>query len=353
MLHPIYFENKNFVDVQHILKSFQNQKIFLLVDENTKELCLPLLSPSLALFEVVIIEIKSGEIHKTINTCKFIWEQLLLNQANRNSLLINLGGGVLTDIGGFVAATFKRGIKFLNIPTTVLGAADAALGGKTGVDLEMFKNQVGVFTKPEAVLITSEFFKTLPIRQVNSGLAEIIKCALIADRALWDVLLEKHVLKIVKWDQIIHDSVKVKMDIVSRDPYEAGERKLLNFGHTIGHAVETYSLKYDNDALLHGEAIAIGMICEAYISFKKLSLSETELNQIVKYIFNHYHPYNIEPSTITDLIALMAQDKKNTNDQINFTLINGIGEGVIDQYVDISMIGEAIAFYIRQINTTE
>ncbi len=352
-LHPIHIENKDFVELHKILKSYQSQKIFLLIDENTKEFCLPFLRTKVLAFKMIVIEIKSGEINKTIRTCETIWEQLLLHQANRNSLLINLGGGVLTDIGGFVAATFKRGISFVNIPTTVLGAADAAIGGKTGVDLAMYKNQIGVFTKPEAVIINSGFFKTLPIRQVNSGLAEIIKCALIANNDLWNVLRERHVLQIMDWDHIIHESVRVKMDIVSRDPLEAGERKLLNFGHTIGHAIETYSLRNDDDALLHGEAIAIGIICESYLSVKKISLTENDLNEIVKYIFNHYHSYNLLPESIEDLIELMVQDKKNTDEQINFTLISRIGKGVIDQFVNLELIREALNFYIRYINTTD
>ncbi len=352
-LHPVLIENNDFIELHKILKKYQNQKKFLLIDENTREFCLPLIQTLVLAFKIIVIEIKSGEANKTIATCETIWEQLLNHQANRNSLLLNLGGGVLTDMGGFVAATFKRGINFVNIPTTVLGAADASIGGKTGVDLAMFKNQIGVFTMPETVLINSEFFKTLPIRQVNSGLAEIIKCALIANKDLWDELLERHVLQIMKWDRIIEESVKVKMDIVTRDPLEAGERKLLNFGHTIGHAIETYSLKNDEDPLLHGEAIAIGIICEAFISVEKLSLTHSDLNEIVKYLFNHYHSYNLLPKVIEELIELMIQDKKNTDDKINFTLISRIGEGVIDQYVELSLIRQALEFYIGHINTTD
>lgn len=352
-LHPIHIENDNFVELYQILKKYKNQKIFLLVDENTQKFCLPLIEQMVLAFKLIVIEIKSGEVNKTLATCEFIWKKLLESQANRNAILVNLGGGVLTDMGGFVAATFKRGIKFINIPTTVLGASDAAIGGKTGVDLAMFKNQIGVFAKPEAVLINSSFFKTLPVRQVNSGLAEIIKSALIADKKLWNVLLERHVLQIIKWDHIIHESVKVKMDIVSRDPFEAGDRKLLNFGHTIGHAIETYSLKHDENALLHGEAIAIGIICEAFISVKKLGLSDKSLKTIVRYLFNHYHAYNLESSALEELVALMVQDKKNTNDQINFTLLRNIGEGVIDQYVDLNLIKESLEFYIGHINTTD
>lgn len=352
-LHPIYIENNDFVELHRILKSYKNQKIFLLIDENTKEFCLPLLYQMVLAHRVIIIEIQSGEVNKNIETCKIIWEELLKNQANRKSLLINLGGGVLTDIGGFVAATFKRGINFVNIPTTVLGVADAAIGGKTGVDLALFKNQIGVFTKPEAVLINSVFFKTLSIRQVNSGLAEIIKCALIADKYLWNELREKHVLQIVNWDHIIQESVRVKMDIVSKDPLETGERKLLNFGHTIGHAIETYSLKNDDDALLHGEAIAIGIICESYLSVRKNKLSEDALNEIVRYLFNHYHSYNLQSEAIEELIEFMVQDKKNTDNQINFTLISKIGKGVIDQYLGLNEIREALRFYIRYINTTD
>jgi len=351
-MHPIHIDDMDFQNFKEILRSFQNQKIFVLIDENTREFCLPLIQPILNNFKIILIEIKSGEANKTIKTCEFIWEKLLIYQANRNSLLINLGGGVLTDIGGFVAATYKRGINFLNIPTTVLGASDAAIGGKTGVDFKMFKNQIGIFTTPTAVIINADFFKTLPIRHVYSGLAEIIKSALIANKDLWQVLLDKNVLQIMNWDHFLNESVKVKTDIVLRDPFEQGDRKLLNFGHTIGHAIETFSLKYDEDPLLHGEAIALGMICESYISLKKLSLSQAEFDQILEYLFNHYHAYDIDPKSIDDIISLMIQDKKNTDNQINFTLIRKIGEGVTDQFIDTKEIRKALEFYIDYINTT-
>ncbi len=351
-MHPIYIENKDFSELIQILTPFQHQKIFLLVDEKTRLHCKPLLDAALHDFRLITIEIKSGEINKTIQTCEFIWENLLYHQANRNSLLINLGGGVLTDIGGFVAATFKRGIKFINVPTTVLGAADAAVGGKTGVDLKMFKNQVGLFTMPEAVIIHPAFFKTLPIRQVNSGLAEIIKSALIADKNLWQVLLDSQVLKIIKWEEILNESVRVKTEIVRKDLFETGDRKLLNFGHTIGHAIETFSLKHDEDPLLHGEAVALGMICESYLSFKKLGLSESDLNHIVKYIFNHYHLYDVVEENIDEIIELMVHDKKNIDSNINFTLLSKIGEARIDQFVDLDMIREALKFYVEHINNT-
>lgn len=351
-MHPIHIDDTGFQNFQEILRSFKNQKIFLLIDENTRAFCLPLIQPILNNFKIIVIEINSGEVNKTIKTCEFIWEKLLIHQANRNSLLINLGGGVLTDIGGFVAATYKRGINFLNIPTTVLGAADAAIGGKTGVDFKMFKNQIGIFTTPTAVIINSDFFKTLPIRQVYSGLAEIIKSALIADKELWQVLLDKPVLQIMNWDHIINESVKVKTEIVLRDPFEQGDRKLLNFGHTIGHAIETFSLKYDEDPLLHGEAVALGMICESYISIKKLSLSQTEFDQILEYLFNHYHAYDIDSKRIDDIISLMLQDKKNSDNLINFTLISEIGKGVINQFIDAIEIRKALEFYIEYINIT-
>lgn len=351
-MHPIHIDDMGFQNFQEILRSFQNQKIFLLIDENTRAFCVPLIQTIVTDFKIIVIEIKSGEINKTLKTCEFIWEKLLTHQADRNSLLINLGGGVITDIGGFVAATYKRGINFLNIPTTVLGAADAAIGGKTGIDFKMFKNQIGIFTTPTAVIINSDFFKTLPIRQASSGLAEIIKSALIANKELWQILLDKPVLQIMNWDRIINESVKVKTDIVSRDPFEQGDRKLLNFGHTIGHAVESFSLKHDEDPLLHGEAIALGMICESYISMKKLSLSQVEFDQILEYLFNHYHAYDINPKSIDDIISLMIQDKKNTDNQINFTLINEIGNGEINQFVDAIEIRKALEFYIEYINST-
>lgn len=344
-IHPIYSENEQFECFANLLINFKGQKVFVLVDENSKKFCLPLVRPILETYEAFIIEIQSGEENKTLGTCEVIWNFLLKKKADRNSVLINLGGGIITDIGGFVASTYKRGIKFINIPTTVLGMVDAAIGGKTGIDLKMLKNQIGVFSYPEAVIINPIFIKTLPIRQLNSGIGEIIKSALIGDASLWDKIVKQHGLQITNWEPFITDSLKIKNAIVSEDPKEKGVRKLLNFGHTIGHAIETYSLKKDDIPLLHGEAVTIGIICEAYLSNKLIKLPAAQLDQIISFILDHYHFYEIKPEAVEVIIELMKQDKKNENGKINFSLISSIGLGVIDQYCDMELIEKSLKFY--------
>ncbi len=346
-MHPIYNENEQFECLAKLLIKFKGQKIFVLVDENSKRFCLPLIRPTLKTYDTIIIEIQSGEGNKTLRTCEFIWNFLLEKKADRNSILLNLGGGIITDIGGFVASTYKRGIKFVNIPTTVLGMVDAAIGGKTGIDFKMFKNQIGVFSYPEAVIINPAFIKTLAVRQLNAGLAEIIKSALISDASLWDRLVKEQGLEIANWEPFITNSLKIKNTIVSEDPIEKGIRKLLNFGHTIGHAIETYSLKKDDVPLLHGEAVAIGIICEAYLSTKLLKLPASQLDQIISFITEHYHFYQIKAESVEVIIELMMQDKKNEYGKINLTLISSIGLGVIDQYCDLELIERSLRFYTQ------
>ena len=300
-------------------------KVAILVDENTKRDCLSKL-PQIE--NALIIEIKSGEEYKNISTCNFIWEQLTINNFDRNSLLINLGGGVIGDIGGFCAATYKRGLEFIHIPTTLLAMVDASVGGKLGIDFKGFKNQIGLFNNPKAVLISSEFLETLAESELKSGFAEVVKHALISDNSLW-LKLKNTPFTDLDWEDIIDTSVQIKNKIVLADPFEKGERKKLNFGHTFGHAIESYYLE-KRTPISHGEAVFMGMILETKIS----DLSETDKNEIKNYVLSNFAlPYT--PNK-TYLHKFLLNDKKNQNGKINFTLLNGIGNCSIDNLFSIN-----------------
>ena len=294
-------------------------KVAILVDENTKRDCLFKL-PQIE--NALIIEIKSGEEYKNLSTCNFIWEQLTINNFDRNALLINLGGGVIGDMGGFSATTYKRGLEFIQIPTTLLAMVDASVGGKLGIDFKGFKNQIGLFNNPKAVLISSEFLETLAESELKSGFAEVVKHALISDNSLW-LKLKNTPFTDLDWEDIIDTSVQIKNKIVLADPFEKGERKKLNFGHTFGHAIESYYLE-KGTPISHGKAVFMGMILETEIS----NLSETEKNEIKNYILSNFAlPYTPKKSS---LHKFLINDKKNQNEKINFTLLNGIGNCSLD-----------------------
>ena len=294
-------------------------KVAILVDENTKRDCLHKL-PKIE--NALIIEIKSGEEYKNISTCSFIWEQLTINNFDRNSLLINLGGGVIGDMGGICAATYKRGLEFIHIPTTLLAMVDASVGGKLGIDFKGFKNQIGLFNNPKAVLISPEFLETLAESELKSGFAEVVKHALISDNSLW-VKLKNTLFTDLDWEDIIDTSIQIKNNIVLADPFEKGERKKLNFGHTFGHAIESYYLE-KGTPISHGEAVFMGMILETEIS----NLSETDKNEIKNYILSNFAlPYTPKKSY---LHKYLINDKKNQDGKINFTLLSGIGNCSFD-----------------------
>lgn len=337
-----------FGDASELLINFLQKKnyskIFFLVDTNTSEHCYPGIALHIAGdIPHDIIEIDNGEENKNIDICIGIWKMLLDFGADRKSLVINLGGGVVTDMGSFAAATYKRGIDFLQIPTTLLSQVDASVGGKTGIDVDAVKNMVGTFTNPQTVIIDPNFLLTLPKREIISGFAEIIKHGLIVDKAYFNSI------KAIIFDDIdpniIHRSVEIKNEIVTEDPHEKNIRKKLNYGHTIGHAVESHSLQNDKNPLLHGEAIAIGMIAESYLSYKFAGLAEDELNEICTFILSVYPAYKVDENSFDELIAYMKNDKKNEDDKINFTLLNSIGNSSINYYCSEDEILESIKFY--------
>lgn len=325
-----------------ILSANTYSQIAVLVDEHTKKYCYSKVKELLP--RHTLIAIKSGEERKNLETCNYIWQQLTDKQFDRKGLLINLGGGVIGDMGGFCAATYKRGIDFIQAPTTLLAQVDASVGGKLGIDFNDFKNHIGVFKEPAAVLIATDFLHTLPAKEIRSGFAEIIKHCLIADATMWEKIRKRDLEK-QNWAELVPHSVEIKKRVVAEDPTEKGLRKILNFGHTIGHAVESYFLKQPRKKLLHGEAIAIGMICESYISHKRDLLNEQALYHVEEFIFSIYGKAKITSQDAEAIIPLMMQDKKNEKGTIQSVLLQGIGNPVYDQKLSLAEIKEAIHYY--------
>ena len=294
-------------------------KVAILVDENTKRDCLAKL-PQLE--NSIIIEVSSGEINKSISSCNYIWEQLSEHNFDRDSLLINLGGGVIGDMGGFCASTYKRGIDFIQVPTTLLAMVDASVGGKLGVDFNGLKNQVGLFSNPKSVIINPEFLQTLPDNELKSGFAEVVKYALISDNNLWKELNSTAFDKL-NWETIILTSIQIKNNIILSDPFEKGNRKKLNFGHTFGHAIESYYLQ-KGTPILHGEAVLMGILLEVEISV----FSQQQNNEIKNYILSNFSlPFTPKKS---DLLPFLMNDKKNKVGKINFSLLTKIGTCSVD-----------------------
>jgi len=343
--YPIYFSD-SLTQLANFIKQGKYSRFFILTDENTSAHCLPLLKEKLGDNEddYDLIEINAGEESKDIDFCIGVWKMLIDFGADRKSLLVNLGGGVVSDLGGFAASTFKRGIDFVHVPTTLLSQVDASVGGKTGIDIDSIKNIIGTFTQPKAVFIEYDFLKTLPERQILSGLAEMLKHGLICDAAYWNQLKVSDLKKPAA--ELIYRSIEIKNKVVIEDPKEMGIRKSLNFGHTVGHAVETYSLLNDaNKALSHGEAIAIGMICEAYLSHKKIGLSDDSLTEIVNVINKLYPRYNIPESIFDELYTYMQKDKKNEDGKINCTFLQEIGQYSIDNICTKDELYESLRYY--------
>ena len=341
--HAIHFET-GLSPLQEIIDSGKYSKVFVFVDRNTGESCLPVFQEMLEDYSSFdLIETDPGEENKNIDFCIGIWKTLLDFEADRKCLMINLGGGVITDMGGFVASTYKRGIDFINIPTTLLSQVDASVGGKTGIDIDNVKNMVGTFTLPQAVFIETVFLKSLPERELLSGFAEMIKHGLIADATYFQELKDSDYKSVTA--AAIYRSVEIKNEVVTEDPLEKGLRKILNFGHTIGHAVESYSLSKDKKPLTHGEAIAIGMVCEAYLSHKNSDLSTEELQEISAYIKSVYPAYKIKEKSFPQLAVLMQSDKKNEHGNILFSLLESIGKCTYNCRVSESDVISSMEYY--------
>ncbi len=345
--YEIVFNTSGYEALNHLIQASTYSKIVVIVDSNTHEHCLSVVLSALGTSTAIeVIEITPGEENKTIQTCSGVWDALADLNADRKGLVINVGGGVVTDLGGFVASTFKRGMDFINIPTSLLAMVDASVGGKTGVDLGNLKNLIGVINNPQLVLIDTGFLATLPKIEMRSGLAEMYKHGLIASEVYWKQLSDLSTMTIEDLNTLIYDSILIKNQVVLKDPTEQSIRKTLNYGHTLGHAIESYCLPHtDLETLLHGEAIAIGMILESYISTKITGLPQTQFDQINNVLSEMYDAVDFSKNDIEHIIELLKHDKKNANGKVKFVLLECIGKGIIDQEVPNELIYEAFDFY--------
>ncbi len=337
--------NIDFGPITSSLKSYlatkSYTKIVLLVDENSRKHCLPLISDCIT-DDTLLLEIKSGEKFKCLPTCESIWAAMASAQFDRHSLMINLGGGVIGDMGGFIASCYMRGIDFIQIPTTLLSQVDASVGGKLAIDFKGFKNFIGLFKDPKAVLIDTQFLKTLPDEELRSGYAEMIKHGLIRSKDIWKDLKGINNPATQVWDDEVFHSVSIKKEVVTEDPTEQGLRKILNFGHTIGHAIESLSLTTDKP-LLHGEAIGLGMIAESFLSEQVNNLSSEETSSIVDYLYSIYKGVHSDIlSKENKLIDLMKSDKKNKGGKTLFVLLDQIGKATFDHEADGEEIKKAM-----------
>ena len=321
-------------------------RMFILVDVNTQRLCLPLVSSLPEIEKAQLITIGATDESKTIDTLVSVWSALGSGGATRHSLMLNLGGGMVTDLGGFAASTFKRGISYINIPTTLLAMVDASVGGKTGINFRGLKNEIGVFNNAQSVILNTQFLKTLDRENICSGYAEMLKHGLISNESMWAELLNFDLDQPDYWrlQSMVADSVAVKERIVNEDPTERGLRKALNLGHTIGHAFESLALSR-HTPLLHGYAVAYGLGCELYLSCLKTGFPTEQMHQAMHFIRNYYGRMDFSCKDYSTLLELMTHDKKNTAGQINFTLLGGIGDIRINQIATQEEIIAALDFY--------
>lgn len=323
----------------------KHDKLFVLVDETTDKLCQPLVADIPSMEGARKIVIGATDTHKNLDTLASVWEALGEGGGTRHSLMVNLGGGMVTDLGGFAASTFKRGIKYINVPTTLLSMVDASVGGKTGINFRGLKNEIGVFNNAQSVIIDTDFLKTLDAENIRSGYAEMLKHGLINNEKMWAELmnfdLEAPDLNMLR--RMVADSVKVKERIVEEDPTEKGIRKALNLGHTAGHAFESLALQ--RTPILHGYAVAYGLIVELYLSVVKTGFPSEQMHQTVNFIKDYYGKVAISCDDYPTLLELMTHDKKNVAGIINFTLLGGIGDIRINQTATTEEIKEALDFF--------
>lgn len=345
--YSIHFNSTGYKELNALIERSNFSKIFVIVDSNTHNHCYPyFISRINTDTQIEIIKIESGEIHKTIATCIKVWKALSDLNADRKSLIINLGGGVITDLGGFVASTYKRGLKYINVPTSLLSMVDASVGGKTGVDLDTLKNQIGVINTPEIVLIDTQFLHTLPQSEMRSGFAEMLKHGLIHSELYWNSVKALSLDTIEVLNEPIYESILIKHGIVEQDPYEDNIRKTLNYGHTLGHAIESYYLSTSNKkSLLHGEAIAIGMVLVSYISRELLGFSHERCEEIKSCMIKTFGKVEIKEEDYTPIMELLKHDKKNEHGNINFVLLKSIGKPRLNCLVENDLIFRAFKYY--------
>ena len=347
--YKILFSEEAYDALHSLLRTENYSSVYILVDNHTQIHCLPIFLGNLSeLKKFDVLKINAGEENKHLKTCKSIWQDLSKLGADRKSLLINLGGGVVTDLGGFVAAAFKRGIDFVNVPTTLLSMVDASVGGKTGVDLGGLKNQIGIITHPRMVIIDTNYLSTLPENEYRSGYAEMLKHGIIRDKNYFENLSKYKSSEDSDIEKYIHHSILIKNAVVSKDLYESNYRKILNFGHTLGHAIETHCLKNpQKTTLLHGEAIAIGMITETYLSTLFCGLEMAVANEIKEVFLKIFPKSSFSQKDLADIINFLRHDKKNSHGKVKFALIQGLGQPAIDIEGTTENIKEAFDFYQR------
>lgn len=342
----VHFGERADIALEAVLDSHDFSRVFVLTDTNTAEACLPAFlrdRPWAAGWHPLCIP--AGETHKTLHTCLQVWKELSESGADRKSLLVNLGGGVVTDLGGFVASTYQRGIPFINIPTTLLAMVDASVGGKTGVDLGPLKNQIGVIRDPLLVLIQTSFLATLDSRQLRSGFAEMLKHGLILDRTYWESLKSLDLGGNLHTQ--IHRSILMKNEVVLADPQEMNLRKILNFGHTLGHAIESFYLETEKEeSLLHGEAIAIGMILEGFLSMETCGLTRRECDDIRDTVLSFFPKVPIAGEHRDRIIDLLRYDKKNVHGKVLFSLLESIGRARYNVEVPGDTLQSAFDYYM-------
>ncbi|MGL4851114.1 MAG: 3-dehydroquinate synthase [Phocaeicola sp.] len=333
-------------NIEDAIAKCPHDRLFILVDTHTQQLCVPLLTEIEVCKQAHLITIGAEDSHKTVESLSHVWSDLSNNGATRHSLLINVGGGMVTDLGGFAAATFKRGMSYINIPTTLLAMVDAAVGGKTGINFNGLKNEVGVFSPAESVLIYGEFLRTLDYENIFSGYAEMIKHGLISTPNHWAELVQFD-FDTINYEQLqalIAQSVQIKKEVVTEDPYEHGIRKALNLGHTVGHAFESLALQLQMP-LLHGYAVAWGLVCELYLSHTKVGFPSDKLRQAVQFVKAHYGTFAFDCTQYDSLYEFMTHDKKNQGGVINFTLLSDIGDIKINQTATKEEVLEMLDFY--------
>lgn len=346
MEQKVIITNNATEELENIISESKNDKFFILTDSNTNKNCLNMLHCSEPIANAHIITIKADDTNKNIESTAHVWKELSDNGCTRHSCLINIGGGMVTDLGGFAVSTFKRGIDFINIPTTLLSMVDASVGGKTGINFNGLKNEIGVFNDAKAVIIDTAFLKTLDQHNICSGYAEMLKHSLLKDYKMWVQHINFNLYS-PDFDPLLNmikESVEVKERIVSEDPHESGIRKALNLGHTAGHAFESYAM-HTNRPILHGYAVAYGIICELYLSHALQGFPLDKMRQTVNFIKENYGRMNITCDDYESLYSLMKHDKKNTGNEINFTLLKDVGDIKINQTVSKELILESLDFY--------
>ena len=344
-MNKVILSTSLYEDLAKAMSECSHDHSFVLTDSTTKEQCWPLVRDFMGLRSATHITIPATDTHKDLESLTHVWEEFVTHGATRHSCLVCLGGGMVTDLGGFAASTFKRGVNYINIPTTLLSMVDASVGGKTGINFKGLKNEIGVFSEPQATIIHTDFLRTLDSGNLRSGYAEMLKHGLISDNETWAELLQFDIVHpdLHQLQTMVGQSVEVKKRIVEQDPHEHGIRKALNLGHTIGHSLESWAMR-NGHPILHGHAVALGLTGELYLSSVLTGFPTEKMRATVSYIHSTYERLPFTCDDYPMLLELMSHDKKNIGSAINFTLLSDIGELRLNQTPPVEVIEEALDF---------